>query len=194
MAMKTQTRIFVGYFRSDLLEQKIHTGLKNIAPRILSLKMGVKPVGFSGHVQWACLTFPTELEAYRAVKLLKGRELRGHQLTSHLWLERTSANERRRPNWRSIPWNGLERRAIERRTFVHTRPSEDTSEPTWNTGQPDPMMKVSYEFGDEVFAAFHKHKRKRTEPDTPSKAQPQVPQNRLSASERATLRKLNKVQ
>lgn len=57
-------------------------------------------------------------EAEKLVKRLDGKSVRGNTLQVREFGHRLASNERRRLDWREVPWDGPERRKSERRARI----------------------------------------------------------------------------
>jgi RNA recognition motif-containing protein len=57
----------------------------------------------------------TERDALKVIRRLHGRDCMGMQLVAREFGQRRLSNERRRLDWREVPWTGMERRLSERR-------------------------------------------------------------------------------
>ncbi|MCO6412893.1 MAG: RNA-binding protein [Thiogranum sp.] len=92
--------------------------------RLFGLTLGtkvriVKKYAPHGAVQrFALIPVDKESHARRIIASAHGMEWQGHTLIAHEYQHRTGARERRRVDWRSQSWNGLERRLDERRSFA----------------------------------------------------------------------------
>jgi hypothetical protein len=62
--------------------------------------------------------FQAKDDAQARKTLLRNGKLRlnGRSLTSREFVKRVAGNDRRRPDWRMVPWGNFERRIAERRT------------------------------------------------------------------------------
>jgi len=60
-------------------------------------------------------TFSSSRQAQKAIKKLNGYNLFSHTLTVREFFYRSYSNERRALGWRDRPWQGVERRGLERR-------------------------------------------------------------------------------
>ena len=54
----------------------------------------------------------------KVIRRLHGKECMGMQLVAREFGQRRVGNERRRLDWREVPWTGMERRLSERRNSV----------------------------------------------------------------------------
>ena len=58
----------------------------------------------------------SERDAHKVIRRVHGKVCMGAQLVSREFGPRRVSNERRRLDWREIPWTGMERRLSERRS------------------------------------------------------------------------------
>lgn len=75
-----------------------------------------KRVRCGDRLRYALVPVRGERQARRLIERLQGMHWRGHCLTARYYEARVCANERRRLDWRSVVWEGEERRVAERRT------------------------------------------------------------------------------
>ncbi len=66
-------------------------------------------------LRYAVVDFDAPRLAQKAIKKLHGAPLNGCELVLHEYTHRSYTNERRAIDWRTRPWDGLERRRSERR-------------------------------------------------------------------------------
>ena len=85
-------------------------------PRIIK-----KHDGSGGVHRYALVQTRSEREARRLIGRVHGRTCHDHRLVAREFMNRTAGNERRRLDWREIPWAGPERRVAERRTIMPYR-------------------------------------------------------------------------
>jgi hypothetical protein len=85
-------------------------------PRIIK-----KQDGAGGLYRYALVQTRSEREACRLIGQLHGRICHDHTLVAREFRNRTAGNERRRLDWRELPWDGPERRVAERRTIMPYR-------------------------------------------------------------------------
>lgn len=64
---------------------------------------------------YAVCTFSSPRPAHKAIKKLNGYTLFSRMLTVREYFYRSYSNERRALGWRDRPWQGVERRGVERR-------------------------------------------------------------------------------
>lgn len=88
---------------------------------------------------YAVCTFSSDRLAQKAIKKLDGSQLFGQVLSVREYLYRSYSNERRALGWRNRPWQGVERRGVERR------------QGSIKTAEPDP-------FAEEVAPAEEKER------------------------------------
>ncbi len=67
------------------------------------------------HHRYAVVTIDHERLAAKALKKLDGKPLKGHHLMLREYQHRSYGNERRAIGWRNRPWDGPERRKVDRR-------------------------------------------------------------------------------
>ena len=60
----------------------------------------------------------SERDGMKVIRRLHGKECMGMQLVAREFGQRRVGNERRRLDWREVPWTGMERRLGERRSSV----------------------------------------------------------------------------
>ncbi len=78
------------------------------------------------HHHYAVVTIEHERLAAKALKKLDGKPLKGHHLVIREFHHRSYGNERRAVGWRNRPWDGPERRKVDRRLKVkRDEPSSD---------------------------------------------------------------------
>jgi len=115
--------IFVGNLPQDATEHELNNlfkGYKHSAFRIIT-KRGDngRPFRFGlGEIR-------PERAAQKAIKRLNTHPLRGHRLVVREFFYRATGNERRSLNWRAKPWDGPERRGVERRLGTRTRHADE---------------------------------------------------------------------
>lgn len=78
-------------------------------------KSGTYQIGKSYHYYVARFGPGLEKEAERMIKLLKNVSIEGRPIKSREYVHRSYVNERRALDWRTRPWDGVERRCQERR-------------------------------------------------------------------------------
>jgi hypothetical protein len=79
----------------------------------------IKKSSRSGLVQrFALVPVEGDHQARKLIKRAQGMDWQGQKLIAHEYQHRTGANERRRIDWRSHVWSGIERRQDERRSSV----------------------------------------------------------------------------
>lgn len=84
----------------------------------------VKKESRSGLVQrFALVPVDGEHHARKLIKRALGMDWQGRKLTAHEYQHRIGANERRRVDWRSQVWSGIERRQLERRSHMQASDS-----------------------------------------------------------------------
>jgi len=66
---------------------------------------------------WGVVKLCSKKAAQKAIKALDGGRLDGFALKVRLFETRSAHNERRSPNWRTMPWDGPERRSRDRRCY-----------------------------------------------------------------------------
>lgn len=66
--------------------------------------------------RFGLLQVDPEARARKVMARFDGLRLNGQMLSAREYTHRTAANERRRLDWRSLPWDGPERRLHERRS------------------------------------------------------------------------------
>jgi hypothetical protein len=74
-----------------------------------------------GLYRYALVQCRTEREGRRLIGRLHGRTCHDHTLVAREFRNRTAGNERRRLDWRELPWTGPERRVAERRSITPYR-------------------------------------------------------------------------
>lgn len=76
-----------------------------------------KQDGNGGLHRYALIHPGSEREGRRLIRRLNGRTCDGHKLIAREYGHRSASNERRRLDWRELPWDGPERRKGERRVM-----------------------------------------------------------------------------
>jgi RNA recognition motif-containing protein len=79
-------------------------------------------------VRYAVADFDSDKLAIKAIKKLNQKDLRGRPVVMREYFHRSYNNERRALNWRDKPWNGPERRQVERRKKESSKPKDDFEE------------------------------------------------------------------
>ena len=74
-----------------------------------------KPNGTNHDYRYGHLSISSKGLARVAIEALEGREIRGSTISARPYTPRESRNDRRRPDWRDVPWSGTCRRNSERR-------------------------------------------------------------------------------
>ena len=87
-----------------------------LIPRIIK-----KHDGNGGVHRYALVQTRSEREGHRLIGRVQGRICHQHSLIVREFRIRTAGNERRRLDWREIPWDGTERRVAERRVIMPYR-------------------------------------------------------------------------
>jgi hypothetical protein len=85
---------------------------EGMIPRIIK-----KHDGNGGVHRYALIQTRSEREGRMLIGRLHGRTCHDHTLLVREFRNRTAGNERRRLDWRELPWVGPERRVAERRTL-----------------------------------------------------------------------------
>jgi hypothetical protein len=76
-----------------------------------------KPDGHGGLHCYGLVYVPSERKGLKLIKRVHGKICCGNRLVAREFGQRMASNERRRLDWREVPWHGLEeRRRCERRT------------------------------------------------------------------------------
>ncbi|HEY0633768.1 MAG TPA: RNA-binding protein [Gammaproteobacteria bacterium] len=78
--------------------------------------------------RYAIATLDPDKLAEKAIKKLNGQVLNGHVVAVREYLHRGYSNERRAMGWRERPWQGIERRASERRRKQTQKPTDFDAE------------------------------------------------------------------
>jgi len=89
---------------------------EGMIPRVIK-----KHDGNGGVYRYALVQTRSERDGHRLIARVQGRTCHDHRLVAREFMNRTAGNERRRLDWREIPWSGPERRVAERRTIVPYR-------------------------------------------------------------------------
>jgi hypothetical protein len=89
---------------------------EGMIPRVIK-----KHDGNGGVYRYALVQTRTERDGLRLIGRVQGRTCHDHRLVAREFMNRTAGNERRRLDWREIPWAGAERRVAERRTIMPYR-------------------------------------------------------------------------
>lgn len=79
-------------------------------------------------IRYGVADFDADKLALKAIKKLNQKELRGRPVVLREYFHRSYNNERRALNWRDKPWNGPERRRVERRKKESSKPKDDFEE------------------------------------------------------------------
>lgn len=79
-------------------------------------------------IRYGIANFDTDKLALKAIKKLNQKELRGRAVVLREYIHRSYSNERRALNWRDKPWDGPERRRVERRKKENIKPRDDFDE------------------------------------------------------------------
>jgi hypothetical protein len=72
-------------------------------PRIIK-----KPDGAGGLHRYGLVYTSTEREGKKLIRRIHGKSCHGHRLVAREFIQRAASNERRRLDWREVPWRGLE--------------------------------------------------------------------------------------
>jgi RNA recognition motif-containing protein len=78
--------------------------------------------------RYAVASIDSDKLAEKAIKKLSGQNLNGNSIALREFLHRSYGNERRAVGWRDRPWNGVERRAYERRRKQAMKPMDFETE------------------------------------------------------------------
>jgi len=68
-----------------------------------------------GLYRYALVHTPSERDGLKIIRRVDGRICVGSRLVARQYNQRLVSNERRRLDWREVPWTGVERRLGERR-------------------------------------------------------------------------------
>jgi hypothetical protein len=79
------------------------------------VKIYKKQAGNGDRYRYGLAHLKSEKEGRKLIRRLHGAEMRGNSLEAREFGHRRASNERRRLDWRSVPWRGPERRKGERR-------------------------------------------------------------------------------
>jgi hypothetical protein len=106
--------IFIGNLPAGVSTRALieMTGLAGATP----VRICKKHDDHDGLHRYALLFLKSERDAGRLIRRLDGTGCYGKRLVVREYAHRKAANERRRLDWRSVPWDGPERRLGERRT------------------------------------------------------------------------------
>jgi hypothetical protein len=111
--------IFIGNLPAVATDRDpcVFAGLpEGMLPRIIK-----KVDGNGGLHRYALLQSRSDREGRRLIGQLHGRHCHDHMLVAREFRNRSAGNERRRLDWREIPWDNAERRVAERRTVAPYR-------------------------------------------------------------------------
>jgi hypothetical protein len=89
---------------------------EGMLPRIIK-----KDDGNGGLHRYALVQSRSDREGHTLIGRLHGRICHDHTLVAREFRSRSAGNERRRLDWRELPWDGPERRVAERRTVTPYR-------------------------------------------------------------------------
>jgi hypothetical protein len=106
--------IFIGNLPAVATDRDacVFAGLaEGMLPRIIK-----KDDGNGGLHRYALVQSRSDREGRKLIGRLHGRTCHDHTLVAREFRNRSAGNERRRLDWREIPWDGPERRVAERRT------------------------------------------------------------------------------
>jgi hypothetical protein len=111
--------IFIGNLPAVAMDRDpcVFAGLPaGVQPRIIK-----KQDANGGLHRYALFHARSDREGHRLIERLHGRTCHNHALVVREFWSRSAGNERRRLNWREIPWDGPERRVVERRKVTAYR-------------------------------------------------------------------------
>jgi hypothetical protein len=105
--------IFIGNLPAGMTARAIN----ELAGRDTAMPVRIckKDDGAGGLHRYALLHVKSVREGLRLIRRLDGVDCLGNRLVAREYAHRKAANERRRLDWRSVPWDGPERRRGERR-------------------------------------------------------------------------------
>ena len=107
--------VFIGNLHAATLAHDISRLARlpdSACPRIIK-----KPDGTGGMHRYGLVYMASEREGQKLIKRVHGKNCHGHKLVAREFRQRVASNERRRLDWREVPWRGLEEcRRGERRT------------------------------------------------------------------------------
>lgn len=111
--MAVDMELFVGNLSPHAREVDIHQFFKSYSKQLkVSLK---KTRQVNTTYYYAIVDMGPERQALKAIKKLNHNKLNGKPVQIREYQYRAGNNDRRALNWRSLPWNDLERRQTERR-------------------------------------------------------------------------------
>jgi hypothetical protein len=105
--------VYIGNLSAATTEQDLRrlAGLPAGTPvRIIK-----KPAGAAGMSRYGLLHTRSDREGNKLIDSLQGKSCKGNVLAVREFGQRVAGNERRRLDWRVLPWEGTERRENERR-------------------------------------------------------------------------------
>jgi len=76
-------------------------------------------------IRYGLADFDSDKLALKAIKKLNQKALRGKEVVMREYFHRSYSNERRALNWRDLPWDGPERRRLERRKKENRNPKDN---------------------------------------------------------------------
>lgn len=107
--------VFIGNLHAATSEHDIGHLVR--LPKGACTRIIKKPDGNGGLHRYGLVYTNTEREGLKLIKRMNGKICRGNRLVVREFGQRLTNNERRRLDWRGVPWHGLEeRRRSERRT------------------------------------------------------------------------------
>jgi hypothetical protein len=119
--------VYIGNITPKTTLNDVVNFLKSFAKKA-SVRLVDHPLEDGGHARYALADFDTDKLALKAIKKLDGAVLHGNTVVMREFIHRSYYNERRAVNWRDKPWNGPERRNLERRQKIHAKPKDDFNE------------------------------------------------------------------
>ncbi|UCC56180.1 MAG: RNA-binding protein [Gammaproteobacteria bacterium] len=105
--------VFIGNLPADITANEI-TALAQLAAGN-AVRIYKKQDGSGSRYRYGLVHMESEREGRKLIRRLQKIAVRGYSLQAREFRDRRVINERRRLDWRIVPWNGPERRRGERR-------------------------------------------------------------------------------
>ena len=134
--------VFIGNISPNTTLNDVVNFLKSFAKKT-RVRIVDQPLENGGHARYAVADFETDKLAIKAIKKLDGTTLRGNAVVMREFFHRSYYNERRAVNWRDKPWEGPERRQLERRQKIHVKEKDDFNSLLENSKQNEQKAEAS---------------------------------------------------
>lgn len=137
--------VYIGNISPNTTLNDVVNFLKSFAKKA-HVRIVDHPLENGGHARYALADFDADKLALKAIKKLDGATLHGNTVVMREFIHRSYYNERRAVNWRDKPWDGPERRKLERRQKVHIKEKDDFNDLLESSKENEEKAKASVSF------------------------------------------------